>query len=542
MKRGKAYYLAQIWGELHVNAQIPEAKIAEIDWCMPPDTQIATPSGYVDLGSIKIGDSVFAANGDVATVDAIENLQADHLHEITCDYVGKIRATEHHWFPVIKNGAELFRKLSRRGRLSKGELPEYTIERTKTDSIAPGDMLVIPKPNLTIEGSPFSDRSIEFFEFAGWYVAEGYVDRNRLVIKLGPSAEGDLDDVIALAESAFPECSISKYENAGDEYGPRWQMTVSQDAELARLFSEWFGDGANNKRVPESFFALSDDQVTAFLRGLWLGDGSRSKKAVHVVDTTSYTLATQVRLLLNKIGIPGGICVTRRDAPWADLWTVYVGIQDGHTLLGNLCPPKLRGYRWYKSIPEGMAVTVRSAERFFYSGPVIHLGTTLSTFCCPVSSYNSHAKELAPLAKAGAVNPKNVDDWVKKAKLQPVHQFAQEVKAAKAKHVSGTANPPETVHRITVGLYDEQHKNYERAIKAASELAESDKIGHLWDMICLEFNAQYAGKEKGDRPKAIKRYVAMMERVFGVRVIVIDPDTENVIVGKDMAKELMEGE
>jgi hypothetical protein len=154
----------------------------------------------------------------------------------------------------------------------------------------------------------------------------------------------------------------------------------------------------------------------------------------------------------------------------------------------------------------------------------------------------SHAKELAPLAKSGGLTGKNVDDWVKKAKLQPVHQFAQEVKAAKAKHVSGTANPPETVHRITVGLYDEQHKNYERAIKAASELAESDKIGHLWDMICLEFNAQYAGKEKGDRPKAIKRYVAMMERVFGVRVIVIDPDTENVIVGKDMAKELMEGE
>jgi hypothetical protein len=159
-----------------------------------------------------------------------------------------------------------------------------------------------------------------------------------------------------------------------------------------------------------------------------------------------------------------------------------------------------------------------------------------------VASYNSHSKELAPLAKVGGVTEKNIDSWIKKAKLQPVHQFAQEVKAAREAHVSGTTNPPETIHRITIGLYDEQFKNYERAMRAASVLAESDKTGHLLDMICLEFNAQYANKEGGDRLKAIKRYVAMMERVFGVRVIVIDPDSDAVLAGKDMAKELLKSE
>lgn len=154
----------------------------------------------------------------------------------------------------------------------------------------------------------------------------------------------------------------------------------------------------------------------------------------------------------------------------------------------------------------------------------------------------SHAKELAPLAKAGGITKQNVDDWVQKARIQPVHQFAQEVKSAKAAHVSGTANPPEVIHRITVGLYEEQFKNYEAAMAAAAALAESDKTGHLWDMICLEFNAQYAGQKTGDRNKAIKRYVAMMERVFGVRVIVIDPDKDAILAGNDIAKELMKGE
>lgn len=150
----------------------------------------------------------------------------------------------------------------------------------------------------------------------------------------------------------------------------------------------------------------------------------------------------------------------------------------------------------------------------------------------------SHAKELAPLAKAGGVTTKNVNEWVKKAKLQPVHQFAQEVKAAKAAHVSGTSEPPETVYRITFGLFEEQHKNFQIALEGAKQIAESEKMGHLIDCICLEFNAQYAGQKKIDRKKAIKRYVAMMERALSVRCIVLDPDDDTILAGKDVAKEL----
>ena len=539
MKRGKAYYLAQIWGELHVKAHIPEQKIAQIEWCMPPETQIATPRGYVNLGDIEIGDSLFAASGNVTKVVATEKSHADHLYEITCDYVGCIKATEHHWFPVIKDGARLFRQLSRKGRLSKGELPAYSIERVKADAIEAGDLLIVNRPISDRRDSDFTNNSDEFFEFAGWFVAEGYVDRNRLVIKLGASGESELDDIIVLAERVFPQCSVSKYECAGNEYGPVWQMTVSQDSTVARQFETWFGSGARNKKLPETIFSLSDHQIKAFLRGLWLGDGSISRTGVHIVDTTSYVLATQVRLLLNRLGILGTICVTRRSEPQTDLWTVAIGRFDGHEILGDLCPSKSSGYHWYKSIPEGMAVIIRSTERKPYDGPVIHLGTEEGTFCCPVNSYNSKAKQLAPLAKAGGITAKNVDEWVKKAKIQPVHQFAQEVKSAKAAHVSGTSNPPETVYRITVGLYEEQHKNYQAALKAAAVLAESTKTGHLWDMICLEFNAQYAGKVGGDRMTAIKRYVAMMERAFGVRTIVIDADNDKVLAGKDMIKELM---
>lgn len=150
----------------------------------------------------------------------------------------------------------------------------------------------------------------------------------------------------------------------------------------------------------------------------------------------------------------------------------------------------------------------------------------------------SHAKQLAPLAKSGGLTAENIDHWIKKAKLNPVHQFTEDVKAAAKAHVSGTANPPEVVHRITVGLYEEQYNNFLAAVEGAKKIAESEKLGHLIDCICTEFNAQYAGSPKIDRVKSIKRYASMIERAFSVRVIVLDPSTDKVLAGKDVVKDL----
>lgn len=149
----------------------------------------------------------------------------------------------------------------------------------------------------------------------------------------------------------------------------------------------------------------------------------------------------------------------------------------------------------------------------------------------------AHSKELASLARVGGLSTRNIDKWTKKASVTPVPQFAEEVKAARQAHVSGTSIPVETVHRITVGLYGAQYENFEKAMEIAGQLARSDKQGHLLDLVCTEFLAQYVG-QKNIRSKALKRYVAMIERGFGVRIIVVDPDTDKIVAGKDMAKEL----
>lgn len=89
-------------------------------------------------------------------------------------------------------------------------------------------------------------------------------------------------------------------------------------------------------------------------------------------------------------------------------------------------------------------------------------------------------------------------------------------------------------------LFEPQAENVRAALQRASELTKSDKKGHNLDMICMDFLATNDFL-KADDPKAKARFVAKMERLLGVRLVMIDPDTNDVMYGLDsleaMAKE-----
>ena len=50
----------------------------------------------------------------------------------------------------------------------------------------------------------------------------------------------------------------------------------------------------------------------------------------------------------------------------------------------------------------------------------------------------------------------------------------------------------ENFHHWEFSLSDEQHENVRLAVQRAGEIAGSDKLGHLIDMICLDFLANNA--------------------------------------------------
>lgn len=142
----------------------------------------------------------------------------------------------------------------------------------------------------------------------------------------------------------------------------------------------------------------------------------------------------------------------------------------------------------------------------------------------------SKAKEIATVA-----TEKNVDKWVEKAKGSTVTELVTEVRKAKAE--SGEANTDgkiERAFRLSFTLFESQNENVEAALAMAAKIAESEKRGHLLDCICTSFQASVL-QEKGEsrRTSELMRVVESLERVFGVRIIVVDPKKDKPIYGEE---------
>jgi len=548
MKRAKAYYFMQIWKELHIKAGISKERLAEVDWCLPAGSPIVCNPRTKNVEKVEKGDRVLSADGSFTEVVANTVLRADHLNEIKVDYFDALRATDHHTFPVIKGGQQLFRSFYRHEgrdhRRARGLLPNYQIEPIRADEIKVGDMMLAPRLSVSGAGE-FESMPPEFFEFAGWYVAEGYVDRGRLCIGVTDSAA--IDRLTEIAKLVFPDYTARRVleDRKGSGWkdmhilrlskpgGTRWTGSLAQ---IPKKFKAWFGESVYVKTFPNEFFGLDATRIRSFLRGLHGGDGSGSDKAVMVVHSVSKELVDRVRLLLSKLGVPGGLHCTKRRLPEHDLWNLYVGCADAEEIFGSARLFKGgRRYHFYRRLKEGLAIVVRSVTRIPYDGLVYHLETKSGMFCCPVQSYNSSAKELAPLVKSGILTEKNSEEWLEKAKQKPVHQLAEEARAAKANGGAGKVEV-EKVFRVTYGLYEAQYDNLMRALDIAKGLAQSDKSGHLIDLICTEFLAQYGAKHP-NRKRAIQRYAKMLERAYGVKLIIVD-DSDSIVHGKKLAAQL----
>lgn len=155
------------------------------------------------------------------------------------------------------------------------------------------------------------------------------------------------------------------------------------------------------------------------------------------------------------------------------------------------------------------------------------------------------AAALSRLADSGHLTKENVDKWADRAKemgvdkLETVVTKTIEAKGTVVEHSPGNGEVPvrEIVHVVRLGLYDGQYKNWLQALKTAAKMLESDKLPHLVDMICLEFNATHHPADV-DREIGIARICARVEELFEVKLVVIDPKSSEVLHGQDVVKSL----
>ena len=138
-----------------------------------------------------------------------------------------------------------------------------------------------------------------FLRLAGYYIAEGNVHNREVNLTFGSSEMDLAEDAKYLFNMVFGlNATIKERENKRSI-----EVHVSSSY-LTQVFSDWFGDGASNKRILHDLLLLPIEKQKDLLIGLWRGDGfvnNETKKAGY--KTISLILKEQIKMLLLRYGI-----------------------------------------------------------------------------------------------------------------------------------------------------------------------------------------------------------------------------------------------
>ncbi len=139
------------------------------------------------------------------------------------------------------------------------------------------------------------------------------------------------------------------------------------------------------------------------------------------------------------------------------------------------------------------------------------------------------------------VNPENAAEWRKKVEGKTLREISDMLSAAKKEDATGSSGPSESsdMKKMSFTLAIPQHENVTMALGKCEENANSDKPGHLLDLICTEYLATNAGNF------SVRDYLTNIERSYGLKLLAYDEETEAVVHGDAllrMVKDMTEAE
>src|SRR6266545_1669783 len=278
------------------------------DWCagcVSPDTRIVMADGTSrPIAEIKVGDRVMGHDGKPhAVTEVMSHLHPDTLHRVRVKCFGELFITSDHPMYVARR--------KRRKRVNT----TFDLEWIPARDVKPGDYLAYPRVSTAVDTASLplaytrrkkDTRSKplpgaiavneDFLRLAGYYIAEGHRHERSLVLTFGSHERALIDDAVALVGK------VSELSARTVDRGEKGSTDVIVDSSyLAEIFADWFGAGAENKRVPEHLMSLPAVRQRELIRGMWLGDGWRNGTKGHY-KTISPVLAQQMKTLLIRQG------------------------------------------------------------------------------------------------------------------------------------------------------------------------------------------------------------------------------------------------
>jgi hypothetical protein len=236
------------------------------------DTPILTPTGFVNLGDLNVGDTIYGQDGKKTQIKFITETMYNHdCYKVEFNHGETIIADKDHLWTVLIGG------VSR--TLTTKELIEKRKTYTKTiciEASAPVD---------------FATRDLEVDPYVfGLWLGDGGTTDSRITCHK--------DDFIEYAE----KFKSLKYRLSEHRIDPR--STTTGNFTLYKLVTDLKKTRAwGHKQIPENYLFNSVENRLELLRGLMDSDGYCTDEGYCSFSQSNLKFIEQVRFLLSTLGI-----------------------------------------------------------------------------------------------------------------------------------------------------------------------------------------------------------------------------------------------
>ncbi len=272
--------------------------------CVLPGTLIHTNPSIEKIENLKEGAKVLGSDGRYHKITkTFSHLHKGALYKIKTKYFGETNLTNEHPVLVVRK------------KKNNHHNKNFDLAWVETEKLRHGDYLVYPvlKEFKDVDFIEFNyikkkkdTRSKrlkkitninEFLRLCGYYLSEGHMRWRELSFTFNIKEIEYIEDIKNIVKNLFDI-------NVSIRSRPRKNTVevIINSVHLCRIFNDWFGRGAANKKIPHWIMLLPKEKQIDLIKGLWRGDGYVSKKRAGY-KTISKLLVEQLKVLLLRQGI-----------------------------------------------------------------------------------------------------------------------------------------------------------------------------------------------------------------------------------------------
>ncbi|CAE6484668.1 Pyruvate ferredoxin/flavodoxin oxidoreductase, beta subunit [Candidatus Nitrosotenuis uzonensis] len=370
------------------------------DWCpgcVLPDTLIHCNPSVKQIQQVSVGERVLGRDGFYHKVsEVMAHIHRGKVFKIMTKFFGPTYLTDEHPVLIVRREHPKLRNKNfdaiwtRADQIKEKDYLVYPIQKEELDrEYIQVDYKLKDTLSKLSDKIPLNDDVLRMF---GYYIAEGYVHGRSVCFTFNSRELEFLNDV--------ENTMLHVFGLRGTRKTKRNATTIAfHCAPLGRVFLEWFGQKALDKKIPHFAMLLPAEKQKSLIKGVWRGDGWISTKQLRGnFKTVSKTLSEQLKTLLLRQGVVPTVSVNKKYGIHKESYSIQVVNDRDFAILCKVIDEKLEqklhtGKPTSSIItPDYMLIPVRKIESFDYDGPVYNL---------EVDDVNSYVSENAILHNCG---------------------------------------------------------------------------------------------------------------------------------------------